>query len=94
MTRRKILNKAKSIGGKAWKVAKPVAGLTARGLGIAGGAMVGLAAGAATGDLSKAATFMGAGALAGNKIASGGINATGRLEKFAGNTAEKYGIVL
>lgn len=88
MTRRNVLNKARTIGGKAWKVAKPVAGLTARGLGIAGGAMVGLAAGAATGDLSKAATFMGAGALAGNKIASGGINAAGRLEKFAGNTAE------
>ena len=88
MTRRNVLNKARTIGGKAWKVAKPVAGLTARGLGIAGGAMIGLAAGAATGDLSKAATFMSAGALAGNKIADAGINTAGRLEKFVGNKAE------
>ncbi len=87
-TRRNLANKARSIGGKAWKVAKPVAGLTARGLGIAGGAMVGLAAGAATGDLSKVAQYMAGGAYAGKKIADGGINAASRLGNFVGNTAE------
>lgn len=57
----------KKVGKVAYKGAK----LGARGLGIAGGAMIGLAAGAATGDFSNALTYMGAGAVAGNKLGKG-----------------------
>ena len=61
---RRIKRAAKSLGKKAFKGAK----LTARGLGIATGATVGLAAGVASGDFSKTLTYAGAGVVAGNTI--------------------------
>lgn len=63
---------------KAGKIALKGGKIAAQGLGIAGGAMVGLAAGATTGDFSKAMTYMGAGALAGRS-----------LGKVAGNLPER-----
>ena len=62
---------------KAGKIALKGGKIAAQGLGMAGGAMLGLAAGAATGDFSKAMTYMGAGALAGRS-----------LGKVAGNLPE------
>ena len=53
---------------KVGKVALKGGKIAAQGLGIAGGAMVGLAAGASTGDFSKTMAYMGAGALAGRSL--------------------------
>ena len=53
---------------KVGKVALKGGKIAAQGLGIAGGAMVGLAAGASTGDFSNAMAYMGAGALAGRSL--------------------------
>ena len=59
-----IPNHVKRLGKVSYKGAK----LATRGLGMAGGAMVGLAAGVASGDFSNALTYAGAGALAGGTI--------------------------
>lgn len=69
---------------KAGKFALKGAKIATQGLGIAGGAMVGLAAGAATGDLSNAITYMGAGAVAGRAIGK----AAGNLPEGAVNLAK------
>ena len=78
-TRRADWKKKRAIRGikKAGKIALKGGKIAAQGLGMAGGAMLGLAAGAATGDFSKAMTYMGAGALAGRS-----------LGKVAGNLPE------
>lgn len=62
--KKRVIRGLKSAGKIAYKGAK----IGAQGAGIVGGAMVGLAAGAATGDFSKAMTYMGAGAIAGRTI--------------------------
>ena len=68
--RRADWRKKRAIRGirKAGKIALKGAKLTTQGLGIVGGATVGLAAGLTTGDMSNTLAFMGAGAVAGRKI--------------------------
>lgn len=70
---------------KALKVAYKGAKIGAQGLGMAGGAMVGLAAGAATGDFKNALSFMGAGAIAGRSIGK----AAGNLPEGAFNLGKR-----
>ena len=71
---------------KAGKFALKGGKIAAQGLGIAGGAMVGLAAGASTGDFSKAMTYMGAGALAGRSLGKAAGNLPERAYDFGKNT--------
>lgn len=71
---------------KAGKIALKGGKIVAQGLGIAGGAMVGLAAGATTGDFSKAMTYMGAGALAGRSLGKAAGNLPERGYEFAKGT--------
>ena len=71
---------------KAGKIALKGGKIAAQGLGIAGGAMVGLAAGATTGDFSKAMTYMGAGALAGRSLGKAAGNLPERGYEFAKGT--------
>lgn len=75
--RRKLaLKGAKKVGKAAYKGAKKVGRAAVRvPFGVAGG-MVGLAAGITTGDMSKAMSFMGAGALAGSSIGKSVANKT------------------
>lgn len=70
----------------AGKVALKGGKIAAQGLGIAGGAMVGLAAGATTGDFSKAMTYMGAGALAGRSLGKAAGNLPENAYDFGKST--------
>lgn len=83
-------NKGKIIGGAAGLAVKT--GM--RGFGAAMGGAVGLAAGITTGDFSKAAQFMGAGALTGSSIGGNAYNAlsgaAGRIPEVAGNARNAY----
>ena len=75
--KKRAIRGAKKLGKIALKGAK----LTTQALGVVGGATVGLAAGLTTGDMSKAMTYMGAGAIAGRQIGK----AVGNLPEAAWN---------
>ena len=75
----------KKVGKVAYKGAK----IGARGLGAFGGATIGLAAGVATGDMSKALTFMGAGVAAGNVIGKSAGNLPENMIKKGINGIDK-----
>ena len=99
--RRLAITGAKKGAKMAYKGAK----LATRALGAGAGAVVGLAAGASTGDFSKALTYMGAGALAGNQLGKVAANIPENIAKNDGNVIsdkienaryeidkEKYGV--
>lgn len=84
-SKKQISNRAKTIGGKVWKATKAGARIGARGVGVAGGAMIGLAAGVATGDLGKTFQYAGAGAVAGNVIGKKASEMPSGIKTFAEN---------
>ena len=79
--RRLAITGAKKGAKMAYKGAK----LATRALGAGAGAVVGLAAGASTGDFSKTLTYMGAGALAGNQLGKVAANIPENLANTAKN---------
>ncbi len=81
---RRAIRGAKKLGKIALKGGK----IAAQGLGVAGGAMIGLAAGAATGDLSNAMAYMGAGAVAGRSIGKAVGNMPEKAVDFAKGTKD------
>ena len=70
---------------KGAKVAYKGAKIAARALGAGAGAVVGLAAGASTGDFSKALTYAGAGAVAGNQLGKVAANIPENIGKGGRN---------
>ena len=71
---------------KVGKIALKGGKIAAQGLGIAGGAMVGLVAGASTGDFSNTMAYMGAGAVAGRSLGKVAGNLPERGYEFAKGT--------